>query len=283
MAKTITIIGGTGHIGRTAAEILRKKGHTVRPVSRKGEFAADAEDKDAMAKVMQGADSVFMMIPPNYATDNLRAYQNRVGAAQAEGAKKAGVKHVVLLSSIGGHLSQGTGPILGVHDQEERLKYMGFAVDIMRPCYFMENHLNAIGAIKSAGSYIDAMAADHPFPQVATRDIGEKAARLLESGEGGKVHYVYGPKEYSMSEAAKVLGGTIGKPNLGYVQAPYDQVKKALMGFGISDSVASAFMEMEKGFNEGRITPTEMPGAGNRGKETLEEFAKTVFAPAFRG
>jgi uncharacterized protein YbjT (DUF2867 family) len=111
----------------------------------------------------------------------------------------------VLLSSIGGHLSEGTGPILGLHDFEERLKDAGIPAAFLRPRYFMENHLHAIPVIKGMGVYADAIAAGYPFTQVATKDIGLKAAELLVSGATGP-HYLYGPREYSMSEAARILG-----------------------------------------------------------------------------
>jgi uncharacterized protein YbjT (DUF2867 family) len=141
----------------------------------------------------------------------------------------------------------------------------------------MENHLHAVPVIKGMGVYADAMAADSPIPQVATKDIGLKAAELLESGATGP-HYLYGPREYSMSEAARILGAAAGKPDLKYVQASYDDVKKGLRRAGFSESVASTFIEMERGFNEGKIVPTQPPTPENRGKTTLEEFAKDVFA-----
>lgn len=289
----ITIIGATGNIGRVAAETLLAKGHKVRAVARtasklaelkaKGAevLAADAKDAAAMARAFAGADAAFMMIPPSMGEKDFRKYQNVVAQAQAEGAKKAGLKRVVVLSSIGAHMSADTGPILGVHDFEELLKREKIPTDVLRPCYFMENHLNAIGSIKGAGAIFGGLAAEPAFPQVATKDIGLKAAELLESGQGNAVHYVYGPKEYSMADTARILGAAVGKPDLKHVQVPFSEVKKALLGYGVSENVADVYLEMFKGFNEGKILPTQPPGPGNRGKTTLEDFARDVFKPAF--
>jgi uncharacterized protein YbjT (DUF2867 family) len=294
--QLVTLTAATGHIASVAAELLLKKGLRVRAVGRsaarlgalkaKGAepFEGSVDDASAMTKAFEGASSVFLLIPPNLAAADGRAYQNKVGEALAKAAKSAGVKHVVFLSSIGAHMKEGTGPITGLYDMEQRLNAMPLAVDHLRPVYFMENHLNGIGVIKGMGIFGSPMGPDHAFPQIATRDIGLVAAEKLAAGDKAKgqtVTELFGPKEYSMAESTKILGAAIGKPDLKYVQFPYDDAKKAMLGMGISPSVAGSFIEMYRAFNEGKVGSTQKPGPGNRGKTTLEEFAKTVFKPAF--
>ena len=61
-----------------------------------------------------------------------------------------------------------------------------------------------------------------------------------------------------------------------------EEARKAMAGMGMSESVIDAFLEMERGFNEGRIRPTRERSPENTTPTTLEEFARTVYAPAFR-
>jgi hypothetical protein len=55
-----------------------------------------------------------------------------------------------------------------------------------------------------------------------------------------------------------------------------------MIGMGMSRSVVDAMLEMESGFNAGKIRPTQERNEGNTTPTTLEEFAKTVFANAYR-
>jgi hypothetical protein len=61
------------------------------------------------------------MLPPNYQHPKQREFQRAVGTAIAEAISASGVRHLVNPSSIGASLPEGTGPIAGLHEQEERL------------------------------------------------------------------------------------------------------------------------------------------------------------------
>ena len=93
------------------------------------------------------------MIPTDYTAPDLGAAQDQLGAAIASAVVSAGVKRIVNLSSIGAHLAAGTGPIAGLHRQEQRLNALG-DLDVLhlRPGYFYENHLAAIEMIRTIGS-----------------------------------------------------------------------------------------------------------------------------------
>src|SRR3989338_7327109 len=157
----IVVTGATGNIGKRLAESLLAKGKKVRAVARteknlkalkdKGAdiFPASVEDGAAMGKALQGAQAVFMMVPPNFAAPDFRAYQNRVIEAVAGAIRQNGVKHVVFLSSVGAHLSEKNGPIQGLNDAEKRLNGLeGVNVVNLRPGFFMENLYFGIDVIK---------------------------------------------------------------------------------------------------------------------------------------
>ncbi len=126
----IVITGATGNTGRPAAETLLAKGEKIRVIGRDQSklqpfaargaetFVGNAEDAQAMAAAFQGADAVYLMLPPNMQAEDYRAYQDRVSDAYATALKASGVKHVVTLSSLGAQHAQGTGPIVGTHNLE---------------------------------------------------------------------------------------------------------------------------------------------------------------------
>src|SRR5512136_1260507 len=130
------ITGATGNIGSKTADILLARGEKVRVIGRsavrlqpfveRGAEAAigDLKDGDFVARAFSGATAVFAMIPPDYTALDLRAYQEEIRESLADAIKSSGVKFVVNLSSQGANLPEGTGPILGLRDQESRFNLL---------------------------------------------------------------------------------------------------------------------------------------------------------------
>jgi uncharacterized protein YbjT (DUF2867 family) len=297
MKNVIVVTGASGHVGHELAERLLSAGQGVRVVARGAEKlkplgARGAEvrpgsldDRAFLTGALQGAAAVFAMIPPNYSAQDVRAEQRKIAESLVGAVRESGVKNVVSLSSFGAELPDKTGPIAGLHDFEERLdKVAGLNVVHLRAGYFMENQLGSIGVIKNAGINGSAVKADVPVPMVATRDIAAVAADYLTKLEfkGRTVRYVLGPKDYTMTEATRILGAAIGKPDLKYVEFPEADFRKGLAGAGFSSNLADLFVEMSRGLSTGLIRG-EARSKANTTPTTLEEFAKTTFAPAFKG
>jgi uncharacterized protein YbjT (DUF2867 family) len=289
----IAITGATGNIGSKITTDLLSKGQHVRCIARtvdqlqnfaaKGaEIAAiSLDDTDALATALTGVDAIFAMIPPHYQAQDFRAYQNVIGESIASAIETAGVKYVVNLSSQGANLTEKTGPIKGLYDQEQRLNKME---DInflhLRPTYFMENLLVNINMIKQMDIMGSAIRGDMKFPMIATQDIAKfSAERLLKKDFSGiTVQDLLGQRDLSMSEAANIIGNKIAKPGLKYVQFSYEDTEKALVDMGFSVDVAKLFIEMSRAFNDGLLdTPRTQE---NTTQTTFEEFAVT-FAEIF--
>jgi uncharacterized protein YbjT (DUF2867 family) len=257
----ITVMGASGKTGKAAAEQLLQAGEKVRVLGRSAEplkalaakgaeiVTGDATDAAHLSRAFKGADAVYVLVPPSLDAPDVRAHQDRVSAAIEAAIKESGVKHVVLLSSIGAEVPAGTGPVVGLHFLEERLKKLsGVNVLALRPGYFMENLFGSLGMIKHLGINGGAIGPDVPITMIATRDIGAVAAEALRKRDfkGFTVRELRGERDLTFAEATKILGERIGKPDLKYVQFPYPDFTAALVKAGIgfeavADALAGAY------------------------------------------
>jgi uncharacterized protein YbjT (DUF2867 family) len=155
----------------------------------------------------------------------------------------------------------------------------------LRAAYFMENNLAAIGMIHGMGIFAGALLPDLKLPMIATRDIGDYAAkRLLDLDFSGKqTRELLGERDLSMTEVTAVIGRGIGKPDLRYEQFSYDQVQQVLTQMGIPPKSAAVYIEMYKAINAGVVAPQEPRSPENGTPTSFEEFVHDVFAPAYHG
>ena len=290
------ILGASGNTGHVVAQQLLSKGKKVRVVGRNAghlqllaaegaeKFVADITDAPALTKAFHQADSAYVMIPPNPTSPDFRAFQSRVSDAIAKALQDAGVKNVVALSSLGTDKSSGTGPILGLHDLEQKLNRLNANVLHLRPGYFMENTLPQAAAIRMAGSALGPIRPDLKLPMIATCDIGKAAAEALLRLEfrGKQIQELHGQRDLDYTEAATIIGQAIGKPGLKYLQAPNDQLRAAMLQMGMSDNFVDLILEMAEALNLGRVRPLEPRTPGNTTATTFKNFVATFFVPAYQ-
>jgi len=289
------ITGATGNIGSRVADTLLARGERVRLISRdaarlqrfvkRGAEPAvgDLLDVRFLSEAFSGARAVFAMIPPNYGARDFRSYQNIVGNNIATAIENAGVTHVVNLSSQGADLPRGTGPILGLHDQEERLgRVRNLNVVHLRPTYFMENLFSTIPLIHEKGIAGSAIRGDLKFAMIATRDIaGRVAGHLLSLDFSGKSYRdLLGERDLTLQEAFTIIGRHIGISDLKYLQFDYEDAARAMIEAGISENVSGLFIEMSKALNAGLFAVNRPRTTENSTPTTIEEFAE-LFAAAY--
>jgi uncharacterized protein YbjT (DUF2867 family) len=292
------IVGATGHVGNILATNLLKQKKSVRVIGRDakklesltkaGAEAAigSVEDAAFVHKAFEGARAAFLMNPPNFALrSGFRAYQDKITDHFVKALSTHGTKHVVTLSSVGGNLASGNGPIAGLHHMEERVNQLSGAHALhLRPAYFMENMLMSIGMLKNMNMFGGAIASDMPMSMIATKDIGAVASEELSAlaFTGKSVRELLGPRDVSMVELTKLIGESIGKPELKYTQFPYDAAKQGMMQMGMSEDMADLYIEMTRGFNDGAVKATQARGPKTNTPTSVQEFVRDVFVPAFR-
>ena len=247
-------------------------------------FVGSVTDALAMVRAFHGAEAMYLMIPPNNAAENFRAYQNEVGKVYARAIRQAGISFVINLSSFGAQLSQGAGPISGLHDVEQHLNRIeGLNVVHLRPGFFMENLFFSFDLIRNQNINGSPLRGDLLIPMIATRDIAQVAAQLLLSLDfsGQSTRELLGQRDITMQEATRIIGKAIGKEGLAYVQFPYEQAEQAMVGMGLSQDVARSFIEMDRALNEERVHPLEKRSAANTTPTSFEQFAES-FAAVYR-
>ena len=292
------VTGASGHTGTVFAKTLLKNGAKVRVIGRTPEhlkglaaegaelFAADVTDAGGFTKALVGAKAAYVMMPPNIAATDVRAFQNRVTDAIAAALKSAGVTHVVTLSSIGADKAERTGPVAGLHYLEEQLNGIdGLNVLHLRAGYFMENTLAQIGIIQQMGMAVGPLRPDLKLPIIATRDIGEAAANALLTlnFREKQARELLGQRDISMGEVAQIIGKAIGKPGLRYIQAPDEQVRPALIQVGMSPNMADLLLEMSAALNSGHMRALEQRSAANTTPTSYETFVMEEFVPLYEG
>jgi uncharacterized protein YbjT (DUF2867 family) len=293
-----TILGATGNTGSVVAHKLLDGGKKVRVVGRDSKklapfvsrgaeaFATDILDADALSRAFAGAEAVYALIPPDVQSPKYREHQEEVTDSIAKALKTAGVNHAVILSSFGADKPEKTGPVVGLHNMETKLAGIsGLNALHLRAGYFMENTLGQVGVIQGFGMMAGPVRADLLVPMIATKDIGAAAAEALMrlDFKGQQPRELLGQRDISYNEAARIIGAAIGKPALGYIQLPDEQVIQAMTGMGMSKSLAVLLCEMSESMNNGYMKPLETRTTANTTTTSFETFVQEVFLPAFKG
>jgi len=291
------VLGASGNTGHVVAKNLLARQHKVRVVGRNAAhlqpltsagaeiFVGDITDPTSLTQAFSNADAAYVMIPPNPTTPDFRVFQERVSDSIASALQTAGVKNVVVLSSVGADKPSGTGPVAGLHNLEQKINQInGLNAFYLRAGYFMENTLPQAAAIRMAGAAVGPVKPDLKLPMIASRDIGAAAAEILLrlDFQGKHTQELLGQRDITYNEATAIIAKAIGKPDLKYVQAPDDQVRAAMVQMGMSENVANGILELASAVNSGHIKALESRTPGNSTPTSYETFVAEEFVPAYQ-
>ena len=139
-------------------------------------------------------------------------------------------------------------------------------------------------SIRMMGMVAGPVRPDLKLSMIATRDIGDAAAEAMVRQEfrGKQTRELLGQRDLDYVEVASIIGKAIGKPSLGYVQAPDEQLRMAMVQMGMSANFVGLIMEMAGALNSGHMRALETRAAGNTTPTAFETFVEEEFAPAYR-
>jgi uncharacterized protein YbjT (DUF2867 family) len=284
------ITGSIGHISKPIVQQLVAKNHRVTVITSSTDRVKDiealgteaavgsVEDASFVSRAFEGADAVYLMIPPNWSPQGgWYEYQQKVADIFVQAIQTGKVKFVVLLSSVGAHMRKGAGPVDGLGYAEERLESLkDVQVKVLRPSYFYYNLFSMIPLIKNMnimGSNFGGT--DEKLVLTDTSDIAEVASNHLSKLDfkGFSVEYI-GSDERHPNEIAKVLGDAIGKPGIPWVQFPDDQSLQGMLQAGLAEPIAKGYTQLGIALREGAMQASYWKNRPALGKVKLEDFAQ---------
>ena len=229
------ITGITGQVGGAVANALLADGKRVRAVTRSTQKAqpwvargcdiavAEMDNAGALTSAFAGAEGVFILLPPIFDPTPGFAEAKAVVAAvrQALAASKTG--RVVCLSTVGAQVVQpNLLNQLGLMERE--LGALDLPMAFLRAAWFMENTAWDIAPAREreiVSSFRQPL--DRAIPMIATADIGELAAQLLqERWTGRRIVELTGPA-VSPNDIAAALSKLLAQPGA-YRRGPARQV-----------------------------------------------------------
>ena len=275
MVKKFVIIGSTSDTGKVIAGIIKSAGHQVAEVSRASGISMD--NQQALNAAFKGADGAYLMVPFDMMAADLHLREETLCNNLAKAVALSKVKRVVVLSGANAYLKSGTS--LGAAILEEKMDALPIPELVHLRCgFFMENFLKGLAFSQQArsGIFRTAFRGDIATPMIATKDVGEVAAKILldETFSQPRVRELLGAGDYTMQDAAQILGEAIGFPELIYEQSSYESAREGMIQAGVSSSFADAVMETARSFNSSTRWAMEPWSLSNTTPTTLQEFAK---------
>ncbi|MFN4088666.1 MAG: NAD(P)H-binding protein, partial [Alphaproteobacteria bacterium] len=183
------VFGANGRAGGETARTLIEHGETVRVVLRRPEqgarwreigaqvAVASIDDAGAVAAALEGASGAFLLNPPPVSGDPY-ARTEEIGAALAEGARRARLPKAVVLSSVGAQHASGNGVIGTLNRLEAMFDGAAAATAFLRPGYFVETWSEVADAAIAEGVLPIFLDPSQKIPMVSTIDVGRAAAEL---------------------------------------------------------------------------------------------------------
>lgn len=282
------IAGISGNVGGAAASALLGRGERIRAIVRNpakggpwasrgaGVAVGDLADAGALASAFEGATAAFVLNPPAYRDLDLIARAEELATAIRTGARNAGLRRLVVLSSIGAQIPTGTGNVATNRIFEEKLADAAPSVVFVRPAYFMQNWAWVADAASKAGILPSFLApADRPIPMVSTADVGEAVAdELLGSSPGRSEVELEGPDSVSPDDVNAAFSRALGR-SVAAVVVPEPEWRAQLAASQFSPRTIEAWVELFQAFNSGLIR-FERPAGTRRGRTSIGEAVAAI-------
>jgi NAD(P)H dehydrogenase (quinone) len=280
------VTGITGKVGGEVARNLLAGNQAVRAVMRdlrKGEawaqlgcglVCADINDVEALTSAFQDAESVFVLVPPNFDPSPGFPEARATAATLRSALAAARPGKIVYLSTIGAQATQSN--LLTQHTIiEQVLGELSIPITFLRPGWFMENHSWDVAPAINDGvipSFLQPI--DKPFPMVATADIGRVAAELLqETWKGRRVVELEGPHRVTPNEIAASFADLLGRP-VRIEPVARETWESLFKSQGMKNPTPR--IKMLDGFNEGWIEFERAESGSRKGRVALKAVLQTL-------
>ncbi len=234
--------------------------------------AADLDRPDTLDAALAGVTGLFLLSPgPDTPAQD---------AAAIAAAGRAGVRHIVLLSSLGVDLG-GVGGGRAHAPGEGLLTASGLDWTILRPNEFMTNTRGWLPEITARGT-ISVPSGAGKVGYIDPADIAAVAfAALTESGHGGKVYRLTGPETLSAAEVAARRGSALGK-EVRYVDVSDAVFRTNARDAHMPESMINLLSEYYGAVKEGRmaVLAPDVEQVTGRRPTSFADWARATIAAA---
>jgi len=252
--KLITIIGGSGFVGRHVVRSLAKRGYRIRVACRRPDLAGHVVPLGVPGQIVPVQANVRYPASVAAACDGAYAVINLVGVlydagaqsfdaihvfgaeAVAKAAKNAKAQVLVHFSAIGADADSKSVYSQTKAEGEAKAKAAFPGVSILRPSIVFgpeDSFFNKFAAMARFSPALPLIGGDTKFQPVFVGDVAEAVARLIDKGlADGKTYELGGPEKKSFRDVLNyVLGVTMRKRLLLPVPFPVASLLGALVGW----------------------------------------------------
>lgn len=272
----ILVTGATGNIGRELIPFLLQSGQPIRVLVRDERKAAsldacvervvgDFDKPETLAAAVQGVERIFLL-----------TYETRQDLAVLDAAKKAGVQHIVKLSTL--EAAEHKIKVGKWHyEREELIRASGLDWTFLRPGMFMSNSIEWwADSIKGQGSVFFPGGKKGKVAPMDPRDVAFVAAlALTQPGHSGQSYTLTGSELFTIGEMVQVISQVLGKP-IQYVDIPPIAAKLFMLKTGMDKTLVNALMEMLASLrrNEGAIVTDTFQRLTGQSPRTFEAWCR---------
>jgi uncharacterized protein YbjT (DUF2867 family) len=272
----ILVTGATGNVGRELIPLLletkqpvrvlvrdlRKVAHLNASVER---IVGDLDQPETLIPAIQGVERIYLM-----------TYETRQDIHLLQAAKRAGVQHIVKLSTL-----EATDHKIQVgkwhYEREELIRASGLDWTFLRPGMFMSNSIEWWAeSIKGQGSVFFPGGKKGKIAPVDPRDVAQVAASALtQPGHTGQAYELTGTELFTIGEMVQVIARVLGKP-IQYIDIPPIAAKLFMLKTGMDKSLVNALMEMLGTLrrNEGAIVTDTVQHITGQPSRTFEAWCR---------
>ncbi len=255
----ILVTGATGQLGRLVIAALLKTipaGQivaAVRNVEKAKDLAAlgvvvrqaDYTQAASWDAALQGVEKL-LLISSSEVGQRAAQHKNVIDAA-----KRAGVK-LLAYTSV---LRADTSPLGLAAEHKETEGYLraaGVPSVLLRHGWYTENYAMGIPAALAHGAVFGCAGEGRISSATRADYAAADAAVLTADNQTGKVYELAGDSAYTLTEFAAEISRQSGK-NIGYVNLPQAEYKKALLGAGLPEFLAELLADSDTGVSKGAL------------------------------